>query len=265
MYHCIKYRKKVVHQNLINSFPNKTKEEISAIERKFYRHLCDYFFETIKILSMSKSEIKRRIEIKNPDELDKYFQNKQSIFLYLSHYANWEWLAFSWSVAHPEQKNYKLYPAYFRPTNKLVEKIILHLREKANSVLIEKRNMLRSVLKMNQEDIHGIFIFLADQRPHRTSVQHWMPFLNQDTPTIIGPEKLAKKLRMPLFYYRIKKLRRGYFSAELVKLAENPEEFSDFEITEMYMRELEKQINEEPAYWLWTHKRWKFKHKNFEN
>jgi KDO2-lipid IV(A) lauroyltransferase len=256
-YYVAGYRKKVVRNNLKNSFPKKTEKEIRSIEKKFYRHFCDYFVETIKLFNMSETEIKKRVTIVNPHSLDEYYKNNKSIFMYLAHYANWEWLSFSWTANHPEQKNYKLYPGFLPPSNKYIEKFIYRLRRESQSELIPKNNMLRRIIGLNREGNHGLFIFIADQSPARTSVQHWMTFLNQETATVTGPEKLAKKMGYPVFYYRVKKLKRGYFSAEMVKLAENANEVPSFQITERYMHEVEKSILEEPAYWLWTHRRWK--------
>src|SRR4051812_46362995 len=51
------YRKKVVLQNLRNSFPEKSEAELEAICRKFYHHLCDFFLETVKMLTISKSRL----------------------------------------------------------------------------------------------------------------------------------------------------------------------------------------------------------------
>lgn len=43
----------------------------------------------------------------------------------------------------------------------------------------------------------------------------------------------------------------------IVPLSENAKSAPDFKITEAYIKEVEKQIQEAPEFYFWTHKRWK--------
>lgn len=264
LFYVIRYRRKVVKKNLIGAFPEKSKKEIAVIERKFYQHFCDYFFETLKLLNMSENDIKKRVTLINPNALDEYYNNNKSIFLYLGHYGNWEWLSYAWNVNQPKYTDYIMYPAYYPLGNKYVDQFFYILRSKrSNGIPLPQKKVLRTIIKLNQQNKKGVFIFLADQSPIWNSVQHWVKFLNQDTATIVGVEKLAKQTGYPVFYFKVRKLKRGHYSAEFIKLAEDATEVPEFLITERYMAELEKSIVEGPPYWLWTHRRWKFSKDTF--
>jgi KDO2-lipid IV(A) lauroyltransferase len=259
IFHVFKYRRKVVIKNLRASFPNKSDIEINKVERAFYRHFCDYFIETIKLLNMSEADIKKRVTLINPEVLDEYYDNNKSIFLYLGHYANWEWLSYAWTVNRPAYTDYKMYIAYYPLGSKYLERFFVYLRsKKSKGIPVAQKKILRTIIKINQEGKKGIFIFIADQSPTRNSVQHWLTFLNQDTAPIVGPDKLSKQTGYPAFYYKIRKLKRGHYSCEFVKLAEDPNKVPEYAITERYFEELEKSIIEDPSVWLWTHRRWKF-------
>jgi KDO2-lipid IV(A) lauroyltransferase len=157
-----------------------------------------------------------------------------------------------------------MYPAYYPLSNEFSEKFKLDLRTRSKSIPVAQKKILRAIIKLNQAGKKGIFIFIADQSPMWNSVQHWVTFLNQDTATIVAPEKLAKQTGYPVFYNKVRKIKRGYYSSEFIKLVDDPNQIPEFQITERYMDEMQKTINENPAYWLWTHKRWNFVKAAFE-
>lgn len=79
-----------------------------------------------------------------------------------------------------------------------------------------------------------------------------------------GAERIAKMMNFPVFYCELTKTRRGYCEAEFKLMTEAPKETVEGEITDMFAHELEQTIRREPAYWLWSHKRWKFTKKECE-
>jgi len=102
-------------------------------------------------------------------------------------------------------------------------------------------------------------IFGMDQSPSNISRCHWMKFLNQDTPVIFGVEKYSKEYNLPVVFGRILKVRRGYYELEMEVLTSDPKSMPHAAIVEKAMQMLEVDINREPPWWLWTHKRWKHK------
>ena len=92
VYHLVGYRKKMVRKNLADSFPEKTETELRQIEKGFYSWFCDYLVETIKLLTISKKELKRRMVFKGTEVVDEIVAGGQSCAVYLGHYCNWEWI-----------------------------------------------------------------------------------------------------------------------------------------------------------------------------
>ena len=79
-------------------------------------------------------------------------------------------------------------------------------------------------------------------------------------PIHTGAEMIAKKFGMAVVNYSVKKLKRGYFEVTFETITEHPNNFKDYEITDKYLAITERNINSQPAYYLWSHKR--FKHRN---
>ena len=254
LYYIVKYRKEIVRLNLLNSFPNKSENERLAIERRFYRFFCDLFVETIYEMHLSKAEITRRMTYGNVQGiLDQYDMGK-SVMIMTSHYGNWEWtLAFSQFLPAESPAN----PIYKKLSNQKFDKFIYQLRSKFGAKLIEKKDLLKTMFKLKKENQLGNYWMISDQTPNFNSVHYWTKFLNQDTATLIGTEQLARKFDYPVFYADISMKKRGYYHCEYIPISLHPNQTVEFEITEKYMRMLEKTIQEKPEFWLWTHRRWK--------
>ncbi len=259
VYCIVRYRRKVVRNNLQNAFPDKSKREILRIERRFYRHFCDYIIETIKLMHVSHKTMRKRFEIKNLHILDEFYRKNQSIILYLGHYGNWEWTIFAKAAQENHPHEYKAYSVYHPLSNKSFDEFFLNLRSKSGSVLVPQKKVMRTIVEMKRDNKPGIFCFIADQRPLRSGIAFWMKWLNQDTAPIVGPEKLAQQTGYPAVYLDIQKTKRGHYTSEFIIMSEDVRSLPEFELTEQYMHLMEKTILRDPAYWLWTHKRWKQK------
>ncbi len=254
IYYLVGYRRKVVSENLKKSFPEKDRNERKAIEKKFYRHLCDYFFESIYMLNMSMSEVTHRYKTTNPELVQEIYAKGKSLILLTTHYGNWEWAAIGWhQLPH-------VYIGIYKPlSNKIFDGLFIHLRNRYGSIPVPMKQTLRVIIDSKKNDDLIILYTVGDQRPMKSEIHYWTNFLNQDTPVITGPEKLAKKFDLPVVFIDTKKIKRGYYQATYRMISENPKATSDFEITEKYIRLLEEQIKYQPEYYLWSHKRWKHK------
>jgi len=254
IYHIIGYRKKVVLTNMTNSFPEKSKEEILTIRKEFFHHFCDSFVETIKLWSISEKEIKKRCHFKNPDLFDIYAEKGQSIVAVLGHYGNWEWM-----TSFSAWKNYNFLPIYKPLHNKVFDKMYIEIREHFGAKTLAKNDTLRTMLSYKRKNEFTITAFIGDQTPKRDNIHYWTQFLNQETPILQGTERIAKKLNQAVIYVYMKKVKRGYYEIEFLPLFDDPKNTQENEITEKHTRILEEIINRDPAYWLWSHKRWKHK------
>ena len=260
MYYVLGYRKKVVAQNLKNSFPEKSEEEISMLRKKFYRYLCDLFLETFKTLTISREAMLKRCRMNDTSVnlLQKYYEEKKSVILVLGHLGNWEWggNAFSLQCKHP------LYVIYHPLENKYFNRMVIGMRTRFGTKLIEMKNTFRDMVKMKHEISAAAFI--ADQTPQPDNA-YWTNFLNQDTAVFKGTEIIAKKLNYPIVFINVKKIRRGYYELNAEALCENPAQTSEGEITELHTKKLESEIRKNPETWLWSHRRWKHKRTTLKN
>jgi KDO2-lipid IV(A) lauroyltransferase len=246
----IKYRKKVIRKNLNNSFPDYTVKQINDIERKFYRHLADIFLEGIKNLSMRKSEVMRRYRCKNPEILAHY--SDRSVILVSSHYNSWEWMVLSLELQFSHHGIGVGAPI----RNQYLDKKINAGRTKFGTEVVFASNVRDTFETYLHENRPCTYMMLFDQF-HNPKKSYWTTFLNQDTGFIYGPEYFAKKYDLPVFYYSVQKVKRGYYEFELFPITDQPNACEYGEIIEKCVRHLEKDIIVHPEFWLWSHNRWK--------
>ncbi len=253
LYYLVAYRKQTVYQNLRNSLPDKSTHEITKIARKFYRQLCDYFIESVYRIHMGENENARRLHYINPELLQDYYNQGKSIVLLLSHYGNWEW-----PTRISKLSSHAILAIYKPLQNKYFDRFFLQLRGQFDSIGIPMESTLRTLVTYQRNNQPVVLYTIADQRPQWTSIQHWTTFLNQDTPVITGPEKIARRFNIPVYFLDLQKIKRGYYSAEFKPICENPKDVPEFDITRKYLAMLERNILERPELWLWSHKRWKY-------
>ena len=261
VYRLIGYRVKVVRNNLTTSFPEKSEAEILQIERKFYHSLCDYFVEAVKMMTMSERQMRRRMVFKNTETLNLCIAEKQSIALYLGHTFNWEWIT---SLPLWITKKVHCGELYHALENEAFDKLFLHLRERWGSECIPLVDILRKTIEYKHKQQTTIIGYLGDQVPHWNNIHHWCWFLNHDTPVMTGTERIAIKNRQAIFFLEMTQKKRGYYEAEFKLISRTPEQFKEFEITDIYHQMLEASIRRQPELWLWSHKRWKRTRKEFE-
>lgn len=254
LYYIVGYRKKVVFNNLRNSFPEKYEQEIQIIAKRFFRHLGDLVIENAAIPRMSEKRLRKIIRFKNPDFFDKFYKENKNLVAILGHYANWELCS-----TIPMITEYQILSVYKPLNNKFFDKEFYNSRKKFGALPVSMDNTFRAILDHKRKNKLFALGLIADQRPLKSITNHWVTFLNQDTPVFFGPEKIAKKFNLPVIYSQVDKIKRGYFEIEFTLLIEDPSQCKENEITEMHLRFLEKKIIEKPEYWLWSHKRWKHK------
>lgn len=260
VYHVFGYRKKVVRENLRLAFPEKSNEEIKAIEKKFYRHMCDMFLEMIKTMGITQKQLQKRFVFTNLELLHELEAKNKSVMLMFPHYASWEW-AIVLDV-HIKSKGYGIYQ---KINNRYFDKLIRDIRAKFGTTLISTKETKEIVAKNRRAGRLSTYGILSDQSPMRQKAQYWTAFMGIVVPVHVGAENLCKKLDLPAVYLKVKKLKRGHYQGTFKMLAENPNEFKDFEITDAFLREVEDSIREAPEYYFWTHKRWKHRGKEPEN
>jgi len=254
LYYFPSYRRKVVENNLKNSFPEKTVEELKSIEKKFYKHLADLLIETFKLLHMSKIEQRKRFTYSNIGIIDKLREEKRDIIAVLGHYNNWEW-----PTMLPDYLKYKIVIIYKPLQNKYFNRFINNQRSKYGIVLTPTSQIIREIINFRNNSINTVSVFLSDQIPARGDIRYWTTFLNQDTAVFTGAGKIASKYDMAIVFFHIQKVKRGYYNLDIELLLEHTAGLPENIITETHVRRLEEIIREKPEYWIWSHRRWKHK------
>ena len=255
LYRLIGYRRKIVWKNLTSAFPEKSEQELRDIERRFYHFLCDYFAESIKLMTISKKNLKRRLVFKGTELLNEVVESGQSCAIYLGHYGNWEWITSLPLWVTPKAQCGQIYHPL---VNKTFDRLFLSLRQRLGSVCIPMHDTLRRILEYRRANKSVIIGYIADQTPYWTSIHHWLPFLNHPyTPVLTGAERIVRKMGHAAFYMDVQRVKRGYYTAEFKLITRQPDALPEFGLTEAYFKLLEESIRRDPAYWLWSHNRWK--------
>lgn len=259
VYYLVRYRRGVVRSNLASSFPEKSREERRQIEKRFYRFFCDYIFETIKLLSISEKTLRKHFHTANPELVIPYFEQGRSAGAMLGHYANWEWLS---CVGIDLPQNVVMGLIYHPLHNQAFDRLMRRIR--SHGVTIPKNDILRHLLRYRREGIQSGFGYIADQSPKWESIHLWLPFLGHETPVFTGAEKIMAKMQQAAFYLELSRPRRGQYVVTYHLLAEDVSQLPEFELTRRFFAQLEATVRREPAYYLWTHKRWKRTREEFE-
>ena len=253
VFYVIKYRRKVVHENIAKSFPEKGQAERLKIEKEFYRHFCDSFFEWTYSIHATKEQMMRHFQFHNPEEINQLYTSGKSVVAVLGHYGNWEWLNIL-----PQYIPYEVWAIHKPLHNRFFNDFINGLRSKFGVKMVDTKNAFRTMLKQQRSGHQTFTYFLADQSPPRSQIQHYTQFLNQRTPVYLGAEVIAKKLNMAVVFLDIRKIKRGYYKLFASVLYTETQAAPEFAITERHVAKLEEVIREAPAWWLWSHRRWKY-------
>jgi KDO2-lipid IV(A) lauroyltransferase len=254
VYYILGYRKKVVRENIALTLPHLKEAERKEIEKKFYQHMCDMFLEMIKTMNISPAEMEKRFSVTNIEVMREYEQKGKSIVLFASHYASWEWL-----LSLTKKLKFRAIAVYKKIANPYFDKLVRQIRSKYDAELIETRKTIPLMAQNQRDAILSLYGLASDQSPKMDRIFHWKDFMGIEVPVHTGAEMLAKKYDLSVLFIKVKKVKRGYYEATIVPICDNPKEYPDFEITDIYLKEVEKQILEAPEYYLWTHKRWKYR------
>lgn len=254
LYHVVRYRRRIVRRNLVESFPDKDMSEIKSIERHFYRFFTDSILESCKMATISPEEMSRRMKFPNIDLVNERLRKGHSVSLFLGHYANWEWIS---SIPLHIDKGPVPGQIYRKLRNENINRLMLHLRSRMGAVNIEMRNTARYITQLVAEDKECIIGFIADQSPRFREVRYFVDFLNHKTPYLVGPEKITRHYGFDAWFVKPRRVKRGYYEVEFVKMTDDPSALPDFCLSEIYYQHLEELITECPYLYLWSHNRFK--------
>jgi Kdo2-lipid IVA lauroyltransferase/acyltransferase len=255
MFHVIKYRKDIVFNNLKIAFPEKTKEERTKIAKKFYQYLADTFIESIKFISISKKQLLKR-SAGSFDLINDLIDKGYNINLMAGHQFNWEFANLLYAI------NLKIpFVGIYAPiSNKAIGRIFFNFRKRYGTVLISALDFKNKMHEVFEKQY--MIALAADQNPSNPNTGYWLNFFGRPIPFVAGPEKGAIKKNAAVVYVGFKKIKRGFYQFDTTLLCEEGGKTKDGELTRLYRNILEETVRQDPANYLWSHRRFKFEWKN---
>lgn len=256
----VRYRHKVIYSNIRESFPEKDDAWVRKTERRFYHWFTDYFVETIKLMNMSPAQLRKHMRFEGTDEMGKILSSGQSCSVYLGHYGQWEWIT---SLPYWVPEGVQCLELYHPLENKAMDKLFLHVREKQNALCIPVNESLRKLVGYSRNNKAVVVGWIADQGPFWNNIHHWLDFLHHDTAVMTGAERIIRHLNHAVFYANVRREKRGYYVCRMELMTRKPKKMKEFELTDDYFRLLEASILLDPSIYLWSHKRWKRTHEEY--
>lgn len=250
LFKVLKYRRKVIFENLQRAFPEKNEQEMLRLVRAAYQNLTDVTLETLKSFTLSFTEIERRAICINPELVNQYLDQGKSVLLTGSHFGNWEYSGLSMPL-----KLHGTAVLVYKPlSNKSMDAFLNHARTRTGAATVAMDDLFRALRK----SVPSAFVLLSDQSPSSRKSAHWVSFFGQDTAALPGADVLGRKFNMPVLYYLIQRTgKRGFYEIRFSEICPNPSEVAEMDITRAYTSKLEADILQQPEQWLWSHKRWK--------
>lgn len=250
LYRMVGYRKEVVYGNLSHAFPEKSKQEIHQVAKKFYRNFCDNWIETIKLLSVTKKSIRKRCS-GDTAIFQELYDTGRAVQGNFGHFFNWEVQNHYMGLHQP----YTILGVYFPQKSQVMDRLMKYIRSRWNNVLIPMPEMARQIIPWRRRQY--MLALIGDQSPVVPAQSYWLYFMNRPTCFVKGPEKFARGQRIPVTFTITTRPKRGYYHFETVLLADDPSVLPEGEVMRRYVRQLEHNIRIQPELYLWSHKRWK--------
>lgn len=254
----VRYRWRVVQENLRNSFPEKTAAERRRLGRAFYWHFAQVVVEILMLARMPAAELARRVRFTNPELLSEPFAQNQLVLALGSHMGNWEWILSAAAVRFPGRA-----AGVYKPlTNPFFEQFMRRLRTRLGAEAVPMRATLRYLVEHRGQG-HTLSL-LSDQAAGPRDQPYWTTFLHQETGFYTGADRLAAQFECAVVYVGIRRVGRGLYDITFTKMPDGraikeAAAPGAFPIAEAFARQLERDIQAAPEQYLWTHRRWKHK------
>jgi len=251
-YYIIGYRRSLIRKNLRNSFPEKSEKELKIIEKQFYHNFADISIESLKGITISRKELEKRIIVRG-NLIEEVMATGKSMVLMTSHFCNWEWELLAVSHLHA----FEIHAVYKRLSNQFFDKLMLNMRSHFGAVMHEKDSVVAELSQVDSSQY--ILAMVSDQRPTAGGRKYWANFMHQEAAFYSGAEILGRRMDIPVVYVSMHRMRRGYYEIKYQLITDEPRNTERNEITNTFIRLMERDINEDPSAYLWSHDRWKHK------
>ena len=249
------YRYDVIMRQLRDSFPAKSEEEIADISHRYYDHLAEMIIDTLSLAGMNDKRRAKATEFNLTENFHSEIEGRNVVIL-TSHYGFWE-IALNLYLVTP---NHHIVAAYRPLKSPIMGKLYSRLRNNKGVDVVPSQQLIRHFIA-NRNGINGknlIVGLISDQNCPPTKDCCWHSFLNHDSLFFDGGEHLAIKYHLPVYYLELERIDAGCYRHKYTLIYDGNEEVAPHEITERYVRCLERTIVAKPEHWMWSHRRWKF-------
>ena len=230
-----------------------------------YKRFCPSSIpvETLKLMTVSRSELMRHVEFRGTEAIEKSFDQGKPCAAILGHYCNWELLtAIGLTLGRHREAVIGL--VYTPKTCKLLDRLFIKIRQNMGGVCVPKQDILRYLVQFRRQGVMNIFGYIADQSPKYQNIHLWLPFLGHDTPVFTGAERIMRKMDNTVFYIDVERPARGKYVYTFKPMTDKPGELPEYEITRRFFAMLEQTIRRNPSCYLWSHNRWKRTHEEYD-
>lgn len=253
VYYLVRYRRRVVAENLAACYPDKGKKELRRIERRYYRNMSDLLVESVWNFFLTPPQLKRRFRFKNTELINKYYEQGRSVLLVSAHKGNWEYMGSSLNM----QLRHRGIAISKPLENKVLSKWLTDCRARYGTEIIEMAKVLRNISFYEKYHVPCAVMMLCDQSPTNPHKSYWTNFFGRDTAFLYGFETIAQKYNYPVFFYSVDRVKRGHYEVTFELMCDTPKGTPKNSLVEQYVRLLEEDIRRRPEMWLWSHRRWK--------
>ena len=252
-YYFVEKKRNVIFSNLKSAFPDKSDQQLNDLAKLNFKRLVYVMLESIKTGSLSEQQIRQRVSLKNPELIEQFAANGQSVLMLAAHHCNWEWLLAGCSL----QLSCPIDVVYKPLHDQVVDEHMKKSRSRFNAKPIPNKNALIEIMQRRKE-VRG-FAMVADQSPMRKEEKYWTHFLNQDSSFAVGAQKIAQLTKYPVIFVGIRRLDLGHYEVYFEELGQPPYKKEGYGVTEKYARALETMILDNPEDWMWSNRKWKRK------
>ncbi len=249
----LRYRVHVINQNLAYCFPDKTEEERKIIASAFYKNFIDILLESIKGLATKPEKLIPRYKFRNAEVMDDAYNSGSNIIIYSQHYNNWEWAPLCLGL----QMKHHLVGVVKFLSNPYINKYMISGRSGNNVSVIPTYNTAKYFKQLHKVERPVGIVFIADQKPSGSEKNIELDFLGSKARFHQGAGNYVANSGLATYTFDIRRVKRGYYEAEVKELLPPGHKLSSPQVTEIYKQNLEKLILESPHSWLWSHKRFK--------
>jgi KDO2-lipid IV(A) lauroyltransferase len=225
-------------------------EELLKIRLAFFKYLADTFIETIKTFTIRTKGLRRRFTFDNLPIVDAALDSGRHVMIVLGHYGNWEWGA--GAIGHHSSQT--LTAPYTPLRHQQFNDLMVRTRTRYGLRLLPKKQLI-PYLKDRKDSQHFLAL-IADQSPNPKKF-NVINFMNQETAVVKGMENIARDFDFMVYFASIRYIKRGYYTCHFELLTDHAAEMHEGDLTTAFMKKLERDIQNDPVHYLWSHNRWK--------